>query len=75
MREALHRLYNAIAFDARFFIISPIDNRNKFDKWVTTAPFKEFESRYNFRTFFDLFEFYKEAKKFISIRQRFLRLS
>lgn len=74
MREALHRLYNAIAFDARFFIVSPIHNRSKFEKWVTTAPFKEFEERYNFRTYSELFDFYKEVSKFTSIRERFLRL-
>jgi hypothetical protein len=74
MREALHRLYNAMAFDARFFVVSPIGNQSKFEKWVTTAPFKEFEERYNFRTYSDLFDFYKEVVKFISMRERFLRL-
>jgi hypothetical protein len=74
MREALHRLYNAMAFDARFFIVSPTHNREKFEKWVITAPFKEFEERYNFRTYFDLFDFYKELLKFTSIRGRFLSL-
>jgi hypothetical protein len=74
MREALHRLYNAIAFDARFFIVSPIHNRRKFEKMLTTAPFKEFEERYNFRTYSELFDFYKEVSKFTSIRERFLRL-
>ncbi len=74
MREALHRLYNAMAFDARFFIVSPIHNLSKFEKWVTTAPFKEFEKRYNFRTYSDLFDFYKEVVKFTSMRERFLRL-
>lgn len=74
MREALHRLYNAMAFDARFFIVSPAHNRNKFEKWVTTAPFKEFEERYNFRTYSELFDLYKMAKQFTSMRERFLRL-
>jgi len=74
MREALHRLYNAIAFDARFFIVSPIDNRSRFERWMRTAPFREFEERYNFRTYSDLFDFYKEVVKFTSMRERFLRL-
>jgi len=74
MREALHRLYNAMAFDARFFIISPADNRTKFIKWVTTAPFKEFEERYNFRTYSELFDFYREILSFTSMQERFLRL-
>lgn len=74
MREALLRLYNAMAFDARFFIVSPIENQSKFDKYVEMEPFKEFEERFNFRTFRDLFDFYKEVVKFRSIRERFLRL-
>lgn len=74
MREALLRLYNAMAFDARFFIVSPIHNQSKFEKWITTAPFKEFEGRFNFRTYSELFDFYKEVVKFNSIQARFLRL-
>jgi len=74
MREALHRLYNAMAFDARFFVVCPIENLAKFEKWVSTAPFREFKDRYNFRTYADLFYFYKEAGRFVSVRERFLRL-
>lgn len=73
MREALHRLYNAMGFDARFIVVSPIENRDKFEKWVATAPFKEFEERYNFRTYAELFEFYKQTVQFTSTRGRFLR--
>ena len=74
MREALHRLYNTMAFDARFVIVSPLHNRSKFEKWVKTAPFKEYEERYNFRTYPELFDFYKEIVKFTSMRERFLRI-
>ncbi|MGZ8844954.1 MAG: hypothetical protein ACXW3C_00660, partial [Pyrinomonadaceae bacterium] len=73
MREALHRLYNAMGFDARFIVVSPLENRDKFEKWVATAPFKEFEERYNFRTYAELFEFYKQTVQFTSTRGRFLR--
>ena len=74
MREALHRLYNARAFDARFFVVSPIHNREKFKKWVTTDPFNELEERYNFRTYPELFSFYKEVLTFTSMQERFLGL-
>jgi hypothetical protein len=74
MREALHRLYNAMAFDARFFVVCPGTNHDKFLKWVTTAPFKEFEDRYNFRTYEELFDFYKEVKNYTEFREKFLRL-
>jgi hypothetical protein len=74
MREALHRLYNAMAFDARFFIVCPEHNRDKFYKWVTTAPFREFEDRYQFRTYSELFAFYRATLEYTSMRSRFLRL-
>lgn len=74
MREALHRLYNTMAFDARFFVVCPGTNHDKFLKWVTTAPFKEFEDRYNFRTYDELFDFYKEVKNYSEFREKFLRI-
>ena len=74
MREALHRLYNSMAFDARFFVVCPAQNREKFDKWVTTAPFKEFDERYEFRTFEELFAFYRATLTYPAMRPRFLRV-
>ena len=74
MREALHRLYNAMAFDARFLIICPPENQSKFQKWVTTDPFKEYQERYQFRTYLELFDFYKEVLAFTSLHSRFLKM-
>ena len=44
MREALHRLYNAMAFDARFFVICPKENFEKFDMYQIDL----IEAVYNF---------------------------
>jgi len=74
MREALHRLYNTMVFDARFFVICPATNHDKFIKWVTTAPFKEYEDRYNFRTYEELYDFYKEVKNYTEFKAKFLRV-
>jgi hypothetical protein len=74
MRDALHRLYNAIAFDARFFIVCPMGNFDKYQKWVRTAPFSEYEERYNFRTYQDLFGFYQEVLKYTAMKERFLKI-
>jgi hypothetical protein len=74
MRDALHRLYNTMAFDGRFVVVCPLHNRDKFAKWVSTAPFKEYEDRYNFRTYAELFEFYRETDQFTAMSQRFLRV-
>jgi hypothetical protein len=72
MREALHRLYNSISFDARFFIVSPEKNINKFQKWVKTTPFSEYEDRYNFRTYKDMFDFYNTVSEYIKMRNKYL---
>jgi hypothetical protein len=63
-----------MAFDARFFVVCPAQNREKFDKWVTPAPFKEFDERYEFRTFEELFAFYRATLTYPAMRPRFLRV-
>ncbi|MBI4500039.1 MAG: hypothetical protein HY700_02650 [Gemmatimonadetes bacterium] len=52
----------------------PAHNRDKFAKWVATAPFKEFQERYEFRTYQELFAFYKTLVEYTAIRSRFLRV-
>jgi len=74
MRDALHRLFNAMAFEARFMIVSPVENRAKFEKWVSHEPYREFQERYNFRTYKELFDFYKLTKSFTAMRRKFIKL-
>ncbi|MBM3910866.1 MAG: hypothetical protein FJ356_04380, partial [Thaumarchaeota archaeon] len=40
MREALHRLYQARYFQSKFFVVCPLENRDKFEKYVITDPFR-----------------------------------
>ena len=40
MRDALHRLFNCFHLNAKFFIVSPIENRPKFEQWMATEPYK-----------------------------------
>lgn len=63
-----------VGFEARFFVVCPAHNRDKFAKWVATAPFKEFQERYEFRTYQELFAFYKTLVEYTAIRSRFLRV-
>lgn len=74
MREALHRLYNAMAFSAKFFIVSPTENRPKFEKWVGTAPFHECRDHYNFQTYSELADFYRAVVRYEELRRRFLKV-
>lgn len=71
MREALHRLYQARFFESKFFIVSPIDNRDKFEKYVTTDPFKSIQNKYLFRSYDELIMIYLMAKNYHVFQTRF----
>ena len=71
MREALHRLYQALGLDARFFIVSPIDNRPKFEKWINTEPYIHIKEKYHFRSYEDLVKFFEEAETYHQLREAF----
>jgi len=73
MREALHKLYQVIMLKSEIFIISPIENRSKFEKWVDSEPFRELRSTYKFRSYEELAKFFIEAKNYYKIRDNFLR--
>lgn len=67
MRDALHRLYQARHLNARFFIVGPEENRQKFEDWVSTAPYNSSRRLYNFKTFEELsrlYGFIKNAENF-----------
>ncbi len=72
MRDALHRLYNTLEFNAKFFIVCPESNRPKFQKYVNTQPFQNIKDRYNFRNYEELFDFYKTALNYATRKERFL---
>ena len=71
MRDALHRLYQARFFQSKFFIISPADNYNKFEKYVRTDPFKAMREKYLFRTYDDLIQIYDTVKNYENIKSKF----
>lgn len=72
MRDALLRLYNAMHFNAHFFIVCPPANKGKFEKWVSQAPFQECAGRYGFRTYNELFDFYRAVEAYATSRAGFL---
>jgi len=71
MRKALHRLYQARFFQSKFFIVCPADNYNKFEKYVTTDPFKAMREKYLFRTYEDLLKMYDTVLNYQNIRSEF----
>ena len=72
MRDALHRLFNCFHLNAKFFIVSPIENRPKYEQWMNTEPYKSQEERYSFRTFNELYDFYKQVDSYINTSKKFL---
>jgi len=71
MRDALHRLYQARFFQSKFFIVSPADNRNKFEKFVTTDPYKAMREKYLFRTYEELLQMFDSVLNYKKIRSQF----
>jgi len=71
MREALHRLYQARIFDSKFFVICPSENRSKFERYVTTDPFRGMREKYLFRTYEELLEMYDSVVKYENVRSKF----
>jgi len=74
MREALHRLYQALGLDAKFFIVSPVQNRPKFEKWINTEPYVNIKEKYHFRSYEDLVKFFEEAETYHKLREGFLEM-
>lgn len=71
MRDALLRLYQARIFKSKFFVVSPAENRNKFNKYIVTDPFKAIKKNYLFRTYDDLLKLYDSALRYENERLQF----
>lgn len=72
MREALHRLYQAVGLEAKFLIVSPVENRSKFEKWINTEPYVNVKEKYQFKSYEDLVKFFEEAEVYYRLREGFL---
>lgn len=70
MRDALHRLYQARHHNARFFVVGPKGNRNKFEEWMSTAPYNSCRDLYNFRTFGEISMLYNLIKNTEEFKER-----
>lgn len=72
MRDALHRLYNAIDYNSTFYIVCPEENKSKFERWVNTSPFRENRGKYNFRTYGELWIYYCSLRDYTELSKKFL---
>jgi hypothetical protein len=71
MRDALHRLYQARHLNARFFVVGPEENRQKFEEWVSTSPYNTSRKLYTFKTFEELSKLYGLIKSAENFKKEF----
>jgi hypothetical protein len=72
VRDGLWRQYQiAPLTSAKFFIVGPDDQRTKFETEVEGDPFRSIKTRYQFKSYNDLIDFYDEAKKFTNAKSQF----
>jgi len=76
MTKGLLRLYQIRNLvDVGFVVVAPSEARPKFDTEVSKDPFYKIRERYLFRSYDDLVRFYKEAKRYYSIRNEFFGMN
>lgn len=73
LNEALHRLFQALPLNAKFFVVAPEDHRSKFEKYMSESPYKVYKHRYYFRSYQELASFFELTKDFTEARRDFLR--
>ena len=56
----------------RFIVVSPLDVFPKFKKEINKIPFKRIQNRYNFKSYEELREWFKVAKKYHELKRSFL---
>ena len=72
LNEGLHRLFQALALNAKFFVIAPKEHYHKFERYMRENPYKKFRNRYIFRSYDDLLKFFRLTKEFSSSKKEFL---
>jgi hypothetical protein len=69
----LHRMYQVIKVDAKFFIIAPEDERKRFEREVDKEPYKQIKQKYRFRSYGELGAMYSAAERFRKTSDQFLK--
>ncbi len=74
MREALHRLSQALLLDAKMFVVGPKENEEKFERWADTHPFNSlaFRNKCKYKNFEELVKVYQRAKEYFEVKREFL---
>jgi len=72
MKTSLDRLYEARNINAKFFIVSPIENKAKFENELERDPHRANKQMYRFLSFEDLEKLYNYAEIYHNIKKELL---
>jgi len=72
IRSALRKLYQARNLNAKFFIVSPIQNKEKLEKELSRDPYRAFRGMFKFISFEDLTKLYESADLFFKNKKELL---
>ena len=73
MTLGLLRLYQIRNFtNAKFFVIAPAEIISKFKTEISKDPFFKIKTRYVFKSYEELIEFFGEAKKYHELKSNFI---
>lgn len=72
MKGALSKLYQTMRLNAKIFVVSPLENRPKFEKAMEMEPYKSIREIVNFRSFEALVRFFQNARIYDEAKKDFL---
>jgi hypothetical protein len=70
--NSMHKMYQLRNIDARFVLVAPEKRRKIFEQMLKNAPFDSVASRYTFRSFEQVAEFYFNCAQHYELREAFL---
>ena len=71
---ALHRMFQVVDFDAKFFVVALPHARSRFQREIAKALFNERKEKYFFRTYIELRKLYRKASPYREASKSFFRL-
>ena len=60
----LQRMYQVLRFDAKFFIVAPVEVRARFLRAISESPYKQCRNKFLFRSYPELSKMFQAALKF-----------
>lgn len=69
--SGLQRMYQVLKFEAKLFVVGPVEVRARFSRAVSESPYKHYRHRYLFRSYHELEQMFQAALKYRKAYDRF----